>query len=67
MATVWIGNDFIEEVLFKWILKTECCRKTSTCVEKSLTFQEKKKSVPFMMALTHILKPRYITLEDEDI
>lgn len=37
------------------------------CVEKSLTFQEKKKSVPFMMALKHILKPKYITLEDEDI
>ena len=64
MSTAWIENEFIERVLFNWILKIESYRKTSTHVERSLIFQDRKKSVPFIMALEHILNTlRLLILE----
>ena len=44
-------------------MKIESYRKTSTRVERSLIFQERKKSVPFIMALEHILNTLRLILE----
>ena len=44
-------------------MKSESYRKTSTRVERSLIFQERKKSVPFIMALEHILNTLRLILE----